>query len=569
MMRWRDELATHRWLPLPLLGGAGLVVAALVIGTNGWADWFTYPGPPRTQTAYDTGATLLRILLAVAGLALITLPWLIVKITPHTKTAADSLRSPVQSRELWGVVGLMTIAALLAATRLTESLWYDEIAPWMEYIRYGPGPIVGNYFDPSNHILMSLLVWLSTELLGDGMTIEIAFRLPAFLAVLGTLPLLYALGRVLHGPRWGAVLALLGALAPVFILEAVEARGYAIMLFAASGMMLCFALGRRGRPGAWVWYALFAAFGIWAHVVTAFIPIGHAAWLVGALIFTRTRREAIAGLVAILFAAVLTLMLYAPVLPDFVHLAREQGSFAASTADRPTLFGIEGVHLLLQLGGSWAWWASLGGVVLVIVGLIIAARQRADGGEVLLATFLGGGLLIAVVALSGAWIYARFALFLVPAALLAMMIGLRRLAAIDRRLAGAATVIVLLSWLADLALRPPKQPLRDAVEFVASYKQPGEAVLGVGLFHGVIRIYYPANDPTWQFTTHGEEDFEAMLTALSPRWVIVYYPYLLSESRRALLRDSGYAETRRLPGWADWGKGDVVIWHQRDAARGR
>lgn len=565
MNRWRTDLATHRWLPLPMLGGAGLVILSIVVGTGTWADWFTYPGPPRTHTAYESGARLLRLFLALGGLALMTLPWLISRIAPR-----DTARTPapVRSRELWSVVGLMTIAAILAGTRVTESLWYDEIAPWMEYIRYGPGPIIGNYFDPSNHILMSLLVWMSTESLGDSTRLELAFRLPAFLAMLGAVPLFYALGRAVDGPKWGAILALLGALAPVFILEAVEARGYAIMLFASCGMMLTFVLGTRGRPGAWTWYAVFAALGIWAHVVTVFVPIGHAVWFVGAAVFTREKRTAIAGLLAILLAAMLTLMLYAPVLPDFVHLAREQGSFAASTADRPTLFGVEGWHLALQLGGSWSWWASLGGLALVAAGLVRAFRQRDEGSRVVLATFLGGALLISVVVITGAWIYARFALFLVPAALLAMMLGLRWLAAIDRRVAAAAIVIVLGSWLADLALRPPKQPLRDAVAFVASYKTPDESVLGVGLFHGVIRIYYPGNDPTWLFTTHGEDDFERMLGTVAPRWVIVYYPHLLTEARRSLLQSSGYTVTRHLPGWADWGRGDVMVWERRDAASG-
>lgn len=541
------------------LAAVGCLALAGTVSTASWAAWFAYPGPQRAHSAHELGATLLRIMLVITGLALLILPLVIVSVAPVNEARLQMRRRPVLSRELWGVLALMAFALILASVRLGESLWYDEIAPWLEYIRYGPGPIVGNYFDPSNHVFMSLLVWMATEVVGDALPLEPAFRLPAVLAFLASVPIFYALGRVLSGGRWGAVLATLTTLAPVMVLEAVEARGYAIMLAATGGMMLCFSLGQRDRPGAWVGYAVLAALGIWAHFVTVFIPIGHAMWLFGTALLTRDRRPAIAGLCAIGLGAVLTLTLYAPILPDFLHLMQEQGSFAATVADRPTLFGAEGLHLLIQLGGTWSWWASLAGLGLLVIGAAQTVRMREPGADVAMASLLGGAVMVLAVLISGAWVYARFALFLVPPAILLMMFALRWLATFGRVVLVIGMMLLIVPWLVELAVRPPKQPLRDAVEYVTR-EAPNAGVLGVGLFHGVIRIYYPMNDPAWRFTTHGEQDFESELHRNPPRWVIVYYPHLLSPEREAFLRTSGYQVVQTLPGWADWGRGEVVIW---------
>ena len=71
-------------------------------------------------------------------------------------------------------------------------------------------------------------------------------------------------------------------------------------------------------------------------------------------------------------AAALTLLLYAPALPD---LLAQRGMYTAARGNEPGVFGPEGWHTLLQLGGSWSAWAALPGLALAAFGLASAPRR--------------------------------------------------------------------------------------------------------------------------------------------------------------------------------------------------
>ncbi|MFM7798281.1 MAG: hypothetical protein ACKPBA_04770, partial [Planctomycetota bacterium] len=77
-------------------------------------------------------------------------------------------------------VALASIAALLVrAPFLGDSLWYDEIAAFVGYSMDGPWGAVGRYFSQANHVLASLLAWMSAEAFGVD---EVSVRLPSLLA---------------------------------------------------------------------------------------------------------------------------------------------------------------------------------------------------------------------------------------------------------------------------------------------------------------------------------------------------------------------------------------------------
>ena len=101
----------------------------------------------------------------------------------------------VKSRDLWILAGLVAVGLLARATRLNESLWYDEIAAWTSYGVFGSGPIVGHYFDPSNHVAQTLASSFSVWLLETTIGPELALRLPALAASIATVPVIFALAR--------------------------------------------------------------------------------------------------------------------------------------------------------------------------------------------------------------------------------------------------------------------------------------------------------------------------------------------------------------------------------------
>ncbi|MCP3903520.1 MAG: hypothetical protein GY715_07770 [Planctomycetes bacterium] len=471
----------------------------------------------------------------------------------HVGSEASSPRTVA-----WGLGLLVLVAFAARMPRLTESLWYDEIAAWRDYGMLGPKAIVTTYFDPANHIAHTLLTWCSVTSGLDRWGPEIALRGPALVFSLLAVVAVGVLGRRL-GVRTGMLAAAFAALAPVCVLEGVEARGYSMMIFFAAAstdrFMALIAAPSIRRGGI---YALLVAVGAWAHPVTACIAAGHALWLTGRAVRARRLRGvgfgAGAGAASIVGAAVLTLLLYAPVLGDALRI---RATFAAS-GDTPSPFGSEGVHALWQLGGSWAWWAALPGLALAIIG---AASLRTAGREAsgrVLAALLGLPVLLAVVLVGGTWVYARFSLFALPGALLLIAAGVDALLRRHRAWGGAALVVLVAAWGADLVTRPPRQPLRDALAHVVAHGGPDAVTLGVGLRHEVLDVYRGRLRLAHSLF-HGR-DLEARLDEHGPAWVVVLYPNSIDADRLELLADRGYHLDRRFPGWIDWGNGTVDVW---------
>jgi hypothetical protein len=462
------------------------------------------------------------------------------------------------SRGAWVAGGLCALALLLRAARLGESLWYDEIVAWGVFGSRGPAAIVSSYTDPANHILHTLLSWCSVEALGDALGFESALRLPALLFSVGAVATTFALARLALAPRGAAAAAALMAVLPVAVLEGVEARGYSMMIFFSAAASAAFLANlRRPRALGWALYAILCAAGAWSHPVSIFVPAGHAACVAYRAARSRDLRAAAGPAAGILLAAALTVALYVPALPD---LLRGRAMYRAVRGDEPAILGPEGWHALLQLGGSWYVWTALPGLALFAIGLARAAARGADPRlrEALAVALAGLPVFILAVALADSWMYARFTLFALPGAAVAIAAGLEALLA--RRLAAglAAAAILAAAAAADLAARPAKQPLRDAAEYVRAERIEGDAILIVGLAYPVMDLYLgdlgPAHSPF-----HGA-DLERQLDLVRPAWVVVYYPGQVARDRSALLESRGYRLDRRFPGWVDWDNGDVLVY---------
>jgi hypothetical protein len=239
----------------------------------------------------------------------------------------------------------------------------------------------------------------------------------------------------------------------------------------------------------------------------------------------------------------------------------QRGMYAAARGDEPLVLGTEGWHALLQLGGSWYPWDAWPGIALAVIGFVGTAPKGDSPrpGHAVAITLLGLPIFLVVVFATGTWMYARFALFSVPGAVLLMALGLEALARRNRIVALAAGAVVLAASAADLALRPPKQPLRDAAAYVDARRADAEPVLVVGLAHQVLDLHLDGLEYT---LPHGA-DLDEKLSESSPVWVVLYYPNHVSADAYALLAQRGFIEQQRFHGWVDWDNGDVVVYQKR------
>lgn len=463
------------------------------------------------------------------------------------------------------VAGATVLALLVRAPFLADSLWYDEIAAFAGYSMDGAWGAVGRYFSQANHVLASLLAWMSAEAFGVD---EVSVRLPALVAGVATVPATAWLGREAGGARVGAAAAVAAAVMPTAVLPSTEARGYALMmLFAAlsSASLLCWL--RAGARAAWWCCAASYALGAWSHLVFACVPAFHAAWLAWRWMGTgRTdagtgrleRRRAGMGLAAVAVGGAAAVGLYAPILGQMLRLRDE---FRALDGNEPTLFGPEGAWMVLSAGGSWTWWASLAALPLVVAGAAAAVRDRA------LRAALGvslGGVLVALLfpTVLGSWLYARFIAFTVPGIAVLLAAGACALWTRMRWAAVACGMVAVAAWTAALVAIGPRQQLREAVDLVDRSRRPGERAFAVGLPDDVHAWYAAPKGLEMPGSGPYGRELARHLAEPSMRWCLLLYPRALA-GRRAELAEAGFEEVHRFDGWIDHGDGAVLVLRRR------
>ena len=540
---------------------AGLFAALAFIPETTWTDLLQHPiRVERLGEVPDTtikGIRLLRLLLGVAGVAWCLQPFL-------QRRLDTSLPVPIRGLEPQGgsgvlaLVGLLTIIGMvLRGIRLQESLWYDEIAAMISSSLHGPGPAIGNYHALANHALHSALAAQSLQSLGD-QDAELALRLPAFLAGLACIPAMFALGRAVNGNQMGLIAAGVIAFMPVAVLESAEARGYSMVMLLAILATLAWLRIADGRRHAIPVYALLVSLGCWSHLAFACVPLGHA---VQAMIRATLHREdrAIASRwgLALVLGGVTTLALIAPLIPDLLERRTE---FVALDGDEPPLFGIEGWKAILQLGGSWTWWAALPGLLLFGFGFTESWRWP----RLRLAShagIAGGGVAMVLVIGADSWIYARFLVFLlVPAALL-QATAIEGIATFLRRSSPAVLLglITVITWLLSLILLPPKQPIREGVELARRLAGAESTIWSVGLGDDVAMFYTEGRGPGLIHAPRLGSGLDENSLTVGPDVALVLYPDLIEAATRERFDAAGFKVVERFDGWLDWGLGDVVV----------
>ncbi len=163
------------------------------------------------------------------------------------------------------LAAVAVLTAVAAAVRLAipRGLWLDE-AISVHQANLSLGAMLDEIqFTDRHPPLHHLVLWATVRLFGDG---ELAVRLPALVAGVALVPVLYALASELYDRRCGLAAATLATVAPLLVWYAQEARMYAfVAFFAALSAWGQARAVRRGGAVDWSIFAVGATGLIWSH----------------------------------------------------------------------------------------------------------------------------------------------------------------------------------------------------------------------------------------------------------------------------------------------------------------
>ena len=197
---------------------------------------------------------------------------------PAAATDGSSGRNPNSHRTaLWVVAALTLGGGLLRVALARQDLFADELATyWVVSTRSLRGVVDTVSTDAEiTPPLSFVLSWFTTRL---GLSEELV-RLPALIAGIASIPLVYAVGVRTVG-RGAALLAtILATLSPFMIMYSAEARGYGVLmaLVLLSTVALLHAVDD-GRTRWWVLYGACVSLAAYTHYTSAFVLAAQLGW---------------------------------------------------------------------------------------------------------------------------------------------------------------------------------------------------------------------------------------------------------------------------------------------------
>lgn len=181
------------------------------------------------------------------------------------------------------LAGLVVVGGVIRFIVAGQDLFADELATyWIAATKGLPDVVetVGTTAEISPP-LGFILSWFTTEV-GTRLSLDFSselLRLPALVAGIATIPLVYAIG-VRTVTRGAALLAAaLTTLSPFMIFYSAEARGYGVMmaLVLLSTLFLLLAVDR-GRTRWWAAYAICVCLAAYTHYTSVFVLGAQVVW---------------------------------------------------------------------------------------------------------------------------------------------------------------------------------------------------------------------------------------------------------------------------------------------------
>ena len=534
-----------------------LLLGAILAPPSSLAEAFnaTYGATPGEVLA---GAWILKLSLATVALAALAVARIPLPAVSHDAVSVDH----TDSRTWIILLGLVALGLGLRFYAINTELWLDEIYLRARYAPLEFRQLISTY-DSQNHqplySILSRISWLAAA------GADWSIRVPAVLFGAGSLVALWWLGRRLTSDSEALLCVAFLTVSYHHVWFSQNARGYtAILFFALVGTgvfyRLCEGQGR-ARSLAWT-YALLMALAAYTHLTAALIVVGHLL----ALMFTTRwttdegRRAALWPVIALVLSGLLTILFYAPMLPQVLRVISE-----------PTMEGVAvewtGTGWMLREGLRVLSRGIPGGVVSVLVALSVLATGLASywrqSRRATLLMFLPVVVTLAVIVAMRHNLWPRFfffaAGFLVLAAVRGGFVVVRALVPrqAERLAVAGACAVAFLSLLTVPRAWQPKQQFRAAYEFVEGERQPGDAVIALDAAASVYSLLGLGAD--WQNVADPEGLTVAERSARRT-WIV----YTLTERVRAVspalfreLTEPRYQVVRVFP--AGVGGGEIHV----------
>ena len=399
-------------------------------------------------------------------------------------------------RDEIAIVTILLLALALRFYRLDAPLWYDEVLTLTKFVRLPWPDLLSDFSSLNNHMAYSVEAKLMVGMLGET---AVAMRLPAVLFGVGSIALLWPMARQAAGRGPTLVAMGLAAISYHHIWFSQNARGYTELLFFTSLATLIF-VRALARPSwvLWTCYSVTLALAMYTHLSAGFFFASHA--VVGIYLLLRRR----AGLQLVyggVMGAVLTLVLYAPVIPQVLPAMNlvSDGKTSSSMAEWTNpLRGLGEIAASFGPLGPIAPLLIAGGLVVIALGVIRLWR----GAPVLTAIYvLSIPIALAMLMALSFRIWPRYFLVDINMIFLFAALGCSVLADWLKRWFGdrAAAPLFGLAALAmvavSLMLLPknylhPKQDFAGAVARFEAERSVGDRLAAIGLAAEPLASYF-------------------------------------------------------------------------------
>ncbi|MCL5274157.1 MAG: glycosyltransferase family 39 protein [Chloroflexi bacterium] len=508
---------------------------------RGFVDFFT----PGFYARIQQNVRLFALLVLGAGIAMLAFrrrlsQYIAIRLAAlpdEVRDLLDFVRPHETTRSLALAAGLLCgLGALLRLAFLSQPIMsWDEAATFLTYASRPLYVVLSNYSAPNNHVLHTVLVYVSYHLFGDALW---AIRLPACIAGVLIMPVAYLVAYRIY-ERWSALLTVaLASVAPVLVDYSTDARGYTLAGLLFLLMLLCatYLIKRPTNGFVWMLFVILCALGLYTIPIMLYGIGMVSAWMLLSYWlgpdgraerwrFTRQLAAADVGVMA------LAALFYAPVL-----IVSGLGSIIANGYVAPLALPELVMQLPRSLQEAFALWTDGQPVILTLALLVGVAIGTGSPGvrsyrpPLLVVTIVAG---LAMVILQRVAPFARTWLFLLPIYYMTAAQGLVRIAQkISNlapqlpkphwRLAALLACIGLSLILAVNAYRVKSETIAHAfnAEKVAVYLQgalkPGDSV------------FFSPNQPLrYWFRRYGISDDYVMLAQtpvsryISRAWIVV------------------------------------------------
>ena len=499
----------------------------------------------------------------------------------RTKSAGGSALEAWASSPRFWVIGFVAILMLAFAVRLinlNNSLWYDEIFTLTHFVRLPFDKLLSTYSSLNNHPLYSLEAKTVISMVGES---SAALRFPSVLAGVGSIALAGVLTRRFTSPATALLVCLLLALAYHHVWFSQNARGYTSLLFWSTAASLLFLKGAHD-PNRWTWplYGVTFAAAHYTHLSAAFFFAGHGLLYAFALARRLLGGESPSPLNGVkpfygmLVGAVLTLLLYAPMLPTI-------GSTFEKTRETPELdplaswtdpgFVIDSMVDQISGLGPLMGIALLIAVIMGAIGAYVVWKKS----PLIVAIFLLPiPITIFVLSLAGMRIWPRYFFIEIQFLYMCGVLGAMTIVAVatkrvpvlrDRVPAGILPIVAGIAMIGvslvmlEKNFRYPKQDLEGAVAYVQQMAEPGDVRAAYGLASESLTSYMVQD---WS-TPEDPAALNQLASGSKPAWVVVAFidQVQAGDPVAWAVLEQRYDRVTILPG--SMGDGDVFVFRSR------